>query len=64
MSSHAHHQLDPVPKPATLLPLDARSLLIAAAREKDEYARARAIDAATEHIKLRYPMYFQPTPQL
>lgn len=54
----------PLPEPCKHLPREARDMLISATRVVDPHARVVAIDAAIDYVKLRFPMYFQPTPQL
>lgn len=41
------------------LPADAQQLLKDAAQIKDPFKRAKAIDAATQKIKRKYPEFFK-----
>jgi hypothetical protein len=54
----------PLPQPCKLLPPEARGMLISATRVQDPMQRLVAIDNAIDKVKLHYPMYFKPTPQL
>ena len=51
------------PRPANVLPLDARMALAQAAQtpntRNDPLARKKAVEAATERVKQQYPEYFQ-----
>lgn len=46
---------------STLLPPDARMLLVSAASIHNSEERHRAIDEVTKRIKLRYPKFFKIT---
>jgi hypothetical protein len=54
----------PLPQPCLHLPREAREVLISSTRVADPHARRVAVDAAIDYVKLRFPMCFQPTPQL
>lgn len=47
---------------STILPREARDMLIASSKVEGTQQRLAAIDAAIDYIKLRFPSYFQPQP--
>jgi hypothetical protein len=50
-----------IPQHSTLLPADARQMLIAAASVPNLKERQRAVQEAIERVQRRYPQHFQTT---
>lgn len=48
-----------LPKPANVLPKDARDALIAASQLRDPREKQRAVQAAIERAQRRYPQLFK-----
>lgn len=50
------------PRPTSVLPREARDLLVSASQVASPHERRVAIDAAIDYVKLRFPDSFHPAP--